>query len=746
MARGGRDDKGWNTITGTNSPDILSGIGGIFELIGGKGDDTYIIDDTGDIVNEKNNGGTDHVISYVDYVLGSEVENLTLLGDAVTGTGNDSANIIIGNAENNTLYGLGGDDTLDGGDGSDVIDGGDGDDTAVFAGLSSDYTIERDGNHIRITSVIGEIDVLRNVEFLSFSNGIIAVSDIGDNPDDQPAPQAIDDADNTIEDSAVVISVLGNDIGQGLSITIANDGAKGVVTANEDGTVTYQPNANAFGTDNFTYTISDSMGRTSTATVSINIADVNDVPIAAGDSYVAVADETFTSNGSVLDNDNDYDGDLLTVIGYQQTSQAGGSVQMNADGTFTYTAVNGFTGTDTFTYTVTDGNGGQAIAAVTIDVETPPPPPDPEALPYYVEGLIYGDPHRLNYPDEFGSAVVVTYAFLEAVPDYYSADHSVRDGFTAFSAQQMEVTHDILTLIESFTNITFVETSADQAGLTFGLADLPGLDGVAYRPLGNGVAHTASDVWLDAAYASNTFEAGTVEYTTLLHELGHALGLDHSSLPAAEENQQYTIMDALPHPTLAEWVSGYQLYDVAALQHLYGVDSDHASGDDVYVSAQLADSSVVLWDTGGLDLIDLSNSEYSVQIDLNDGAFSTVAISGANNVAIGYGTIIEDVTGSVHSDILTGNDQANRIEGGPGDDILTGAGGNDIFAYSLVWGADIITDFVQGEDLIDMSQTGLSNSDIAFTNDGGNIVLTYGTGSITVLGLSSVDEGDLLFA
>ena len=89
MARGGRNSRSGDVIYGTNGNDILSGVGGLFDLIGGRGDDTYVIDDDGDKAVEKKDSGTDHVISYVDFVLGNHVENLTLEGtDNLSGTGN----------------------------------------------------------------------------------------------------------------------------------------------------------------------------------------------------------------------------------------------------------------------------------------------------------------------------------------------------------------------------------------------------------------------------------------------------------------------------------------------------------------------------------------------------------------------------------------------------------------------------------------------------------------------------------
>jgi len=85
-------------------------------MTGGAGNDTYIVDNTGDRVTEKAKGGTDLVKASVNWTLGSQVENLTLTGSkALKGTGNSLANAIAGNGGNNVLDGMGGADRLSGG-------------------------------------------------------------------------------------------------------------------------------------------------------------------------------------------------------------------------------------------------------------------------------------------------------------------------------------------------------------------------------------------------------------------------------------------------------------------------------------------------------------------------------------------------------------------------------------------------------------------------------------------------------
>ena len=108
-------------------------------MAGENGDDTYIVDNAGDLVTEIASGGLDTVESAVTFSLAEtvqaigEIENLILLGNAnINGTGNVLANVISGNAGANRLTALAGDDTLAGGAGRDVLSGGDGADKFVF--------------------------------------------------------------------------------------------------------------------------------------------------------------------------------------------------------------------------------------------------------------------------------------------------------------------------------------------------------------------------------------------------------------------------------------------------------------------------------------------------------------------------------------------------------------------------------------------------------------------------------------
>ena len=103
-ARAGTGNGGANRITGNALNNTLDGGDGADTLNGGLGDDTYITDGLDTLV-EAAGGGTDTVVSALDFNLSNvlEIENLTLTGGAVTGTGNGVANRLLGNDLANTL-------------------------------------------------------------------------------------------------------------------------------------------------------------------------------------------------------------------------------------------------------------------------------------------------------------------------------------------------------------------------------------------------------------------------------------------------------------------------------------------------------------------------------------------------------------------------------------------------------------------------------------------------------------------
>jgi Ca2+-binding RTX toxin-like protein len=134
----------WARTTDQNV--TIDGGAGADTMYGNLTNDTYYVDNAGDIVAEANRfTSIDSVFSTIDYALSNNVEHLQLEGAALVGTGNTLDNRITGNNNNNTLRGNEGNDTLDGGTGNDSMSGGAGNDT-YFVNSSAD----------RITELAGE--------------------------------------------------------------------------------------------------------------------------------------------------------------------------------------------------------------------------------------------------------------------------------------------------------------------------------------------------------------------------------------------------------------------------------------------------------------------------------------------------------------------------------------------------------------------------------------------------------------
>jgi Ca2+-binding RTX toxin-like protein len=144
VLQGGADLQGYgntlaNMLYGNAGNNLLDGRGGADVMTGGAGNDTYFVDDAGDMVIENPNEGTDAVFATVDHTLAANVETLVLQGAGnLAGTGNALANSIYGNSGNNTLNGGGAADLLTGNAGNDTfvfnVGQGNGDTVVDFAG------------------------------------------------------------------------------------------------------------------------------------------------------------------------------------------------------------------------------------------------------------------------------------------------------------------------------------------------------------------------------------------------------------------------------------------------------------------------------------------------------------------------------------------------------------------------------------------------------------------------------------
>jgi len=198
-------------------------------------------------------------------------------------------------------------------------------------------------------------------------------------------PVAANDSYDATEDVQLVIAppgVLANDSDadgpQPLAAVLVAPPVNGVLVLALDGSFTYTPNPNSYGTDSFTYRASDGADESDIATVAITVASINDPPDAVDDE--ATTEEDQFVDIAVLVNDTDPDGDTLeiTFVG----TPLHGTATDNGDGIIRYIPNAGFTGSDAFTYTIGDGHDATDTANVHVTVTevNDPPVADEQAV------------------------------------------------------------------------------------------------------------------------------------------------------------------------------------------------------------------------------------------------------------------------------------------------------------------------------------------------------------------------------
>jgi VCBS repeat-containing protein len=161
--------------------------------------------------------------------------------------------------------------------------------------------------------------------------------------------------DRTFTAGSVLANDTDADVIDTLTATLGTGPSHGTLTLHADGSFVYAPNAGYTGSDSFTYTASDGLATSGSATVSLTVTDA--APVAGDDSYGVQAGLTRTVSASqgVLRNDTDSDGETLTVSLVSGQGPSHGTLTLNADGSFSYTPAGGYSGSDSFTYAVSDG-------------------------------------------------------------------------------------------------------------------------------------------------------------------------------------------------------------------------------------------------------------------------------------------------------------------------------------------------------------------------------------------------------
>lgn len=409
----------------------------------------------------------------------------------------------------------------------------------------------------------------------------------------------------------------------------------------------------------------------------------------------------------------------------------------------------------------------------------------------------------------------ITYSDTDSSADYqagYSSDQNANgisaqnEAFSQFTAAQMIAFHAALNQavytqlggaggfsVEGFTNLGIDYNGAGTSNSTIRAAN-SGDAGTAYAFYPNNSIY-GGDTFFGNAYdnTSNSLKnpvAGNYAWHTMIHELGHSLGLKHghetggpgnTAVPAAYNSIEFTVMtyssyigDNTGGYDYEQWGAPqtYMMIDILALQTMYGADFTVNSGNTVYtwdpsngnsyVGGQLAiDPGAnrifsTIWDGNGIDTYDLSNYTTNLRVDLRPGENSTFSsaqlayLGGGPNGGYARGNVfnafqfngdarslIENANGGSGNDTITGNAAANTLNGNGGNDVLDGGTGIDV-----LYGGDG-NDRLDGGLFKDSSFGGAGNdtfvikgSDLADDVDGGT-----GTDTLDVSGYTNTSLG-----
>lgn len=317
-------------------------------------------------------------------------------------------------------------------------------------------------------------------------------------------------------------------------------------------------------------------------------------------------------------------------------------------------------------------------------------------------------------------------------------------GFAAFTDAQRVATREAMTYWDDVVNVTFAETSADQGDINFGnLTNRPGTQAYARLPSAsvssnaevNAQAYDiVGDVWVTATTPSNfQLDEGLYGMNTLVHEVGHSLGLSHpgnynfapgfavnyvNGAEYAQDIRNYTIMSYWNPRDVGIQDHDYRMgtiaygstpmvHDILAAQKLYGADMTTRKGDNTYgfnaKGEGLRDAHdfaktpapvMTIWDAGGIDTLDASGYNTNQKIDLTPGALSsiggvtlaeapTLEAVNANRAAAGYAPLSQ-ANYDIRMNALKANPDAGLLVDNVGIaydvtiENAVGGGGNDI--------------------------------------------------------------------
>lgn len=359
-----------------------------------------------------------------------------------------------------------------------------------------------------------------------------------------------------------------------------------------------------------------------------------------------------------------------------------------------------------------------------------------------VDALLVGS----KWGGALGTAATLSYAFPDSpaqfdASDAYGAYGAGSDAgaaiasadFRGFNALEQAAARQALQAWANVARLDLSEVRADggQGSLRFAFTGEPALSASTYAysdfPMNT---PSAGDTFLNANFVfPDGWTPGSQNFLTLLHELGHALGLKHphdtgmtgelplwpatpTTLPTATGHalRDYSTADTVMAYNDVPGVEGINAdfapttpmrLDIAALQYVYGANLSHHAGDTAYRFSTAQPVYQTIWDGGGSDTLEVEGDGRSV-IHLAPGSWSEIGLAltysrrdselnttqtlaqytRAQTLYI-YDTVwIENATGGQGDDVITGNALANRLRGGAGDDQLDGEAGIDTAVYA----------------------------------------------------------------
>ena len=307
-----------------------------------------------------------------------------------------------------------------------------------------------------------------------------------------------------------------------------------------------------------------------------------------------------------------------------------------------------------------------------------------QALPYWLDALLFNE--AAVYRSLVGAAKTMYFTYPTSVPNYDTTPANGAD-YLPFNEAQKGFSRTALSYVTSVVDLSFVETGIADAVNTIAFANNAQPMGSAGYAVYPSESYAGSDLFLSRNVPDNLApEDGNGAALTLIHEIGHALGLKHpfagsgdlKYLSAAEDKTIWTVMSY--SSSSDQYHLNFSPLDVAALQYLYGPSSAARTGDDSY--AVSASTTNFIWDGAGMDTLSADGLAQPVTLYLEPGYWGFVGskaelITAAGQVTVNFGSAIENLVGGSGADVLVGNAQDNTVDGGLGNDTLTGGLGND---------------------------------------------------------------------